>query len=259
MNSVIITTCVRDHVLLETSLLTFKTVRKGFPNASILVIDNDSVNSARAIVRREAEAIGAGHVQWQQRREHAEVFSRVIKPHFDPEYMKDGKGSIVFLDSDLIFYENCEGWEFPTALAGRYIPAHTSHYTKSLTSSRLHTSFLWVTPPKLREEIAGYRAGDVMNLEYAPIDFFRPQIIFANDGHPVFHDTCANLYHAVGGTEFSEAQLDAYTHIFCGSSSDIAKKYLPPEVAMGMSTLHHGALSNPDFLKGIWRAQTFET
>lgn len=245
MTTAIITTCVRKPEYLETATLTLRSVRVGFPNARIIVRDNASVRYDE--VRRRAAEIGALCVSSGERSSHHETFERAMMVPAKPE------DSLVFLDSDLIFYASCEDWTFDTLLAGYRVPTHRSHYTKCETVERLHTSFLWAYPHHVQNDAT---LKELSSFDFAPFNPYRPQLV-VTEGVPVFHDTCSQLYHVLGGTGFNTAQLDAYTHIFCGSSEDFAQRFLPEATFASMAEVHRLALEDPSALRGLHRQLTW--
>jgi hypothetical protein len=237
--TVVIITCLRKGANVETATLTFRTIRTGFPTAQIVVYDNGSEYELKQTVKSLAASVDAIWDDHYTRMPHAYCMSRIAKE----------RSNVVFVDPDVIFWKCCEDWEFPTALAGRYIPTHRSEYTKSRTISRLHTSFLWADHDRLLQELAAIGYED---REYAPAELWHPHMVYENC-IPTFYDTAANLYHCVGGTAFESKHLDSYDHIFCGSSFDVAAQHL--DHAKELMMVHHTALTNPSALRGLWKDQ----
>jgi hypothetical protein len=245
MNKVIITTCVIDMSMLETSLLTLKSIRVGFPNWEIEVVDNASIEPAIPEIIKRTKAVGAKLKRIRSRVEHSEVFETELTR---------SRGQIVFLDSDLIFYDNCENWRFDMGLAGRVIAERWGYYTKCVSVERIHTSFLWINTEVLRDQMSKLP----QNLEYAPNYFWKPQLVYFA-GKRRFYDTGAMLYQAVGGVSFSEKQLDAFTHIYHGSFMPTTALPLlsdfPEDKINKITMVHKLAITNPEQLKGLWRRQ----
>ena len=243
---VIVTVNVRKPELLETATLTLRSVRVGFPTAEIIVASTSRDVTFLDPLLSRTHAIGARYQEVPG--EHYRVLNKFTS---DPH--RYGQEQTIFLDSDLIFYENCEGWDFSRALAGHRIPEHVSHYTQCVTAGRLHTSFLVVNQIRLEEEL---NAAGVEVREFAPVHLWRPQMLY-HHARPMFYDTASNLFQAIGGAQFTPEQLDCYTHIFCGSARDVAKQHLPAETYRTMEAAHELALRAPNQLRGFWRQLTW--
>jgi hypothetical protein len=236
----ILATCRRPE-LAEMTELVFKTLRVGFPTASITVHLNgqcaDICIGITALCKKngaEIKKIATIHHRW---------IEQLVATIDEPFYI---------LDTDVIFYSSVEGWTFDTALAGFLIPEWQDEFAGAVTRSRLHPSLLYVDPLAVRKQLSEFRG-------VCPDSPFTP---FGNPFYPVclplnrkmfFHDTCSLLYHAIGGTPFTNEQKDAYFHFNFGTISDIVL----PRLSDGQKM--HGArrliLNNPEMGRGAWRFQ----
>lgn len=182
----------------------------------------------------------------------AEIVQGKGPTHFDwiRENIRTGEGKMVFIDGDMIFWENVEDWEFPTTLAGLHVPMMWNDFAKCISMPRLHTSFLWVKDAEtLREEIeAAYPLSFMESGEYCPCDPVSPRIQFHN-GHPIFWDTCANLYHMIGGTSFDEKQILSYEHLNSASFSKVMRERIGNP--HGFDILHKELVYTPEKLRGF--------
>ncbi len=247
----IIITCSRssDELTLATSTLTFDTIRKGFPNAQITVIDNNSCPEAFGVIRKKAEKCGVSLLSRLElkRKTHAEVIERTFKDYPNER--------LVLLDPDLIFWSSCEDWEFSQTLAGRFIPAHYNEYTKCMEVSRLHTSFLWINSVKqLYKDLEKTFKGT--NSQYSVVDLITPRVgFYANK--PMFWDTLAGAYQAIGGEPFTEKHLEFFDHLICGTGLDIVKSIgTLADKGKFLEDTHRLVLTgNLTQLKGLWRQQ----
>ena len=237
----VLATC-RDDSLLPFTLLVFSTLRTGFPTADIYVDGNGLKGKALTVVTAECERTGCTFHNIKPTIHHLWV-ERIATSFNDP---------MVFLDTDMILFESVEGWKFDTALAGWRIPEFNDEFTNARTRARLHTSLLFVDPVKLRAAIAEYS-------DKYPRTVFNP---FANLFHPLcvpfkggayFADTCSNLYHAVGGTPFTDRQLEAYHHLFFGTIPDVVLPRLKDGLLMAAARA--AIMANPVLGKGQWRTQ----
>lgn len=211
MNVYILATCRKPELWPMTALV-FKTVRVGFPTAKICVFNNDLSVEHRELLKAECEKVGA------------ELFGTICHPSIHhtwiEELVRREEEPFYVLDTDVVFYQNFERFVFETALAGWRIPEWRDEFTKTVTRARLHTSLLYINPKKVRAAVATYE-------QQFPVTPFNP---LANLFHPLclpfkgetyFYDTCAFLYHAIGGTAFTDEQKDCYFHMFFGTFSDL--------------------------------------
>lgn len=246
--TVYIVTCVRnDEPLTQaTATLTFHTLRIGFPNSPVVVIDNASTEKGYNNVKFLSEFAEVDMlVSWKERRTHAKIIDEVLNHNPDER--------IVLLDPDIIFWKSCEDWTFDTILAGRQIPVHLNEYTKCVEAGRLHTSFLWVDTYRSLFKKVFNEVYEGIHSEYSPVDLITPRVNFF-EGKPYFWDTMAPAYHAIGGTSFNEEHLDCYDHLYAGSALDIAKETFKNNDSL--TRVHELVLAGKlDKLKGIWRQQ----
>lgn len=241
----ILATC-RKPELLPYTLLVFQTLRVGFPTASVHVDVNkmapaelDKVLNACESVRATTQGVDTIHHQW---------IEKLVHETQHPFYL---------CDTDVIFYDNFEWFEpqFNAApLAGARIPEWRDEYAASITRSRLHTSLLWIDPVLVRKKLK--ECTDAL-----PKDPFVP---FVNPFYPLavpfkqkryFYDTCSLLYHTIGGTAFTESQLNTYSHLFFGTISDLVFPRLPKQEAVVMESERKRLLDNPSRGHGAWRSQ----
>jgi hypothetical protein len=216
------------------ALLTLKTIRVGFPNANITACWSCDENrmDGLASVRREMKEIchniGA----------HDSICG-ATNDKLVADLAKCENNPFAVIDSDVVFYENCEDYEPSGLIAGEFIPEFVCPIAKAVTASRLHTAFFVVNDPeKLRRAIElAYRP--VMP-KFCPFDPFAPVVTFDNQ-IPRFHDSCSVLYHAVGGEKFDDGMLKRFEHLYGGSYvtkgphlDRIRAAYENPETARGV-------------------------
>ena len=236
----ILTYCAHPALAYGT-LLVFKTLRTGFPNARIEVYDNGSHPEVRAQVERAAANVGASFM--------------AIKPcHFGLhlrwvllEREHDG-GPLVLLDPDVALWQDVEGWDFGDALmAGRLMPGFGKPGVASV-ASRLHPSHLWIpNVSTLRDELASRVP--------AGVDFESGSKPGA--GGLVFWDTLAALYDALSDrcVSFDTPNLDAYDHLFFGSHMPIFDCGDGAELAPFREAHRAAAMGDLPALRGLWRRQ----
>jgi hypothetical protein len=238
----VVTWCNRVDNLYGTTL-TFKTLRVGFPNARVHVIDNASLPVCRCAIRQCAESCGAVFTQLDRAIEHHEIIERTLK--------LQAEGTVIFLDPDLCFWTNVESWNFAELVAGRRIPKFACELTGCITHPRLHTSFLWIPDVEaLRRAILALRT------RYFNFEPFRP-VMFKLEGAWHRYDAAAILFSALEDQvhPFTDDELAAYDHLFCGTHFDVVAPTLGGRYADLFRRMHNQVQRDPLTLKGAWRMQ----
>lgn len=242
-------TYCQDQSNLYGTLLTFKTLRIGFPDASVHVIDNGSLSSVKPTIQKHALDVGATWTSLPSPSlRHCDIVQSLIMDN-------TGVDPIVFLDPDLIFWQDVSAWEFSAdvLVAGREIPSFHDPYTKTYTYKRLHSSFLWIPwPQSFRQKILS------LCEEYFDWQPFQPAM-FYRDGQWERFDMLASLYQVLLPSQmmrFTADHLDAYDHLFAGTHASIVKESIPAPFSERFADTHHMAEEgNLTELKGIWKEQ----
>jgi hypothetical protein len=238
----ILTYCAHPALAYGT-LLVFKTLRTGFPTATVEVFDNSSHPEVREQIRQACAEVGA---------EFTAMTPRHYADHLEWLLLERDHGAepLVLVDPDVIFWESVEGWKFGDAIAaGRLIPDQIEGHITSL--ARLHPSMFWVPDVhRLRQRVAAHAPG-------FPSGAVGPSSFIPKGGRSMLYDTLAPLYEAFRAEclAFGPEHLDCYDHIFHGS-------HLPINAGCGYDgfdaiTEPHTAAASGDLqaLRGIWRAQ----
>jgi hypothetical protein len=225
------------------STLIFKTLRLGFPTAEISIIDNASIPQARIEIGRQADACRARFYPLRQELPHAQFIENTLR--------NQAHGSAVFVDPDVCFWRSIERWRFDALMAGRLIPRHRCAITHTLTHARLHTSLLWISD--VAELLSACHGIWQTFASFSP---FRP-VAFCRDGQWERFDTGAALFHAFPERmhAFSDQELDAYDHLFCGAHLPYVLQRGDPEHASRLEELHRDVQHDHRALKGAWREQ----
>lgn len=237
---------IHSPAVAKTGTLFLSTIRTGFPTAEIFVYDNASIEPYASDLLCGHDELNLRCIRHFNRRHHARWIEQMVHDHC---------GELIIIDPDVIFWSSCEEWKWPQTIfpiGGFHIPDHWSEYANCLYASRLHTSFLWIKSTEvLRTEIAKKDLWPKCPIpDYFPQDLFMNQINYIN-GTPVFHDTCANLYHALGGWCFDETHLNCYDHLNCGSFLPWVENRFKQKEAF--REVHRLAIEDPQKLKGYWR------
>lgn len=217
----------------------------GFPTARVEVYVNDCpLLEVRVAIEKLSRDVGATFNH----------FEPPIRPQYFYNFpvMRGPVGTVVFVDPDITFWENVEGWHFDALLAGRLIPAFRCEVTKAFTHPRLHSSFLWI------EDIVALRNSitEVHKEGYFDFDPFNT-IVFKQGGDWHRFD-CGGILYSVFKDRmraFSERELNAYDHLFCGTHFDFVRPKLVGAYGKLFERLHDDVQKNPQSLKGAWKMQ----
>jgi len=101
----ILTFCRKMDLFYGTSLV-FKTLRAGFPNSRVIVVDNASVATARCEIGALVRETGCKHYQIEEPDvDHPEFLQTVLSAF---AASNGGDGALVFLDPDVCLWENAK-------------------------------------------------------------------------------------------------------------------------------------------------------
>ena len=229
-------TC-RHSKLVEMTSLVFRTIRVGFPKAKIVAELNGNHHPlieehlARATKSADCEMVAierTRHDAWV----HKQVWS--------------SDEPTVICDTDMVFYERMDTFEFEEPWAGMRIPTYFEPFTKTISVERLHTCLLFIRPDEVRDKLLRHDAR-FMKREFFPraMDYIGQRLVPIGSD-VLFYDTGATLYHAVGGSWFNAQQKDKFTHLNAGTWSDILN--MP-----ALTETHRLAIENPESVRGMWR------
>lgn len=135
-NRIFIMTYAPYHSLIPANLPALQTLRTGFPTANVTVVDNCSCSAAREIFRQ---------LSTQHGYRYQELTTRTFHHIFQYDIVSQGHGKVIFIDPDVVFFENCEHLavtqEALPIIRGRLIPAifGTTRPPLGLPVARAHT------------------------------------------------------------------------------------------------------------------------
>ncbi len=241
MNCHCLVTCLNPD-LLKSALLIFKTARTGFPREDIVVHGNGLEPDVLPIVRDACRLIGAQFVPIPQM-PHGAWIETLLASERDPFWI---------VDADVVFFSEVGHWfcsEDDVLFAGRYEPEYFEKWTQAIHVARLHPSLMWFNPTKLRAAMRGWpgRADFFRTVE---IELVRWSFVPLG-GRLYFHDTCAGLHQALGGTAFTDEQNAAFEHLFCGSYHDMIEKVGNDN----LRAMHREIFDDPARARGLWKVQ----
>lgn len=239
MNVHILATC-RDPEIAGGTKLVFDTLRVGFPDAHVTVYLNkecvENCDGMEALCQREEctiKYVDTIHHKW---------IESLVETETEP---------FVILDTDVIFWSKFELGFINRPTAGRYTPRFYCKFTKAFTMPRLHTSLMYINPTEVKREMRAVKAWFNQTRFNPIINPFYPVQIPDKD-KSLFFDTCALLYHAIGGQEFTEGQLETYDHLNAGTwVKELNKAY--PELKLVKA--HKEIYKNPELARGIGKVQ----
>lgn len=241
MTVFILATC-RCADLWPYTTLFIRTIRVGFPTATIVISGNGLTEDQDKLMDSGAKSVGATYLP-EGRTTHQDWIESLVKTQTEPFWI---------CDTDIIFYDSVETWRSDQALHGYLIPEFYDEFTRCITRSRLHTSLLRIDPLKLNREFDKYRDG-YHHSQFNPHSCVFSPLIVPLNGSKHFYDTCSMLYHAIGGAPFSDEQKDAYFHFHHGTFSDLVLPIISAGTKIG--EIRNDILENPLKGKGMWRTQ----
>jgi len=249
INVFILTYCRNLEQFYGTELI-FKTLRTGFPNARVRVVDNASVPEARAEVARLAKATDcAFETLASPGIEHHAFIENAVR---ESAHAHASGSAAVFLDPDVCLWRNCEDLLFDRPVAGMMVEAHNDDVMQCVTMARLHTSFLWISDAAaVMKRIESLRR---MHVDFRP---FMPFSVKLGDVW-LRYDTGASLYAAMPDACacFTDEHADYYDHLYAGSHLDLWNAVDSGDHGILLRQTHQWA-KNGDLraLRGIWRRQ----
>lgn len=243
----ILTTCLAPENL-DKTLMVFKTVRVGFPTADISVVDNASYASCVPDIEDAAHSVGASFHRLAERTEHGKFMAGVV----ERGHTLGNHSKIAFVDTDMVFWENCEDIDMGGALfGGRFIPRIET--ADAVHIARIHPSFLLISDvAQLHAEIEGVSHTWWTSQEFKPFEAH----CYVDNGKAVFVDACATLTGAMAycAYAFGPNELNRYDHLFLGTIPHMVGKLSLPEDIQGVISAGH-ALERLEDMKGLWRQQ----
>lgn len=235
----VLATCLNPAIIDGTRLV-FQTIRTGFPDARIMVWGNLLPRVIQENIRFLCASVGAEFVG-VNRTAHDYWISKLLDGATEPFWI---------CDTDMVFWGDVSGFPNPESLlCGRYEPAFLEPWSGTHKSERLHTSLLWFNPTPIKNAIREWFVKwHPKGFPFAPNADLIRQCYVPNgkDNPPIFNDTCAGLYNAIGGQAFSDDQNSAFEHLHCGVYSDRISFALP-----GILGVHKAIFENIAAAKGL--------
>lgn len=234
----VLATCL-NLSLLDNTIMVFRTLRTGFPTAKVWVWGNKLGVVESASVEAACKDVGAAYTP---------LHTRIAHDVWIEGLLDAAKEGFWVCDTDMVFWGAVEGFA-AGRMAGRLEPAFVEPWSKTHKAERLHTCLLWLDAPAIRAAVKEWL------LQWHPVGFpFFPEVqlvrqTFVPQGSgkpPLFYDTCAGLWQAIGGTAFTEAQNAAFGHLHCGTYADRIERALP-----GIGEVHRAVWPNLEAARGL--------
>ena len=228
--------------LIEYTTLVFRTLRVGFPTATVTVWLNNMGQAEESKLSRlcvagdnEARVCDYSHHEW------IEMLCGTEKEPF------------WICDTDVIFFESMEDYRFSGAISGWRIPEWDDEFTGCITRPRIHTCLMHIRPADLAEDIAAFKGSYNAMEDISPLPNLFAPLVVPMDGRHYFYDVCGMLHHAVIGEAFTDEIKDKFFHFNFGTISD----RVLPHVKDGknMAAAREMVLNDPQLGRGAWRLQ----
>lgn len=209
---------LNDASLEQNSLLVFNSIRTGFPNGWLCVYGNNLEIKFSNHVRKITERLKGEYIQLGET-SHDQWIEWLIS---------DGIAPFWIVDTDVIFHANMQNEISDKALLGRYEPEFKEPWTNTIRVHRLHTCVMRISPMRLNQQLKHWLA------ELHPKGFpftigseFIQQHYVPTANVPLFYDTLAGAYNAIGGEAFSEEVNTKFDHLNCGTYANAIESVLP--------------------------------
>ncbi len=222
------------------TLLTFKTLRIGFPKANVTVWGNGLSAQSDRIIHAAARCVDCAYIA-SPATSHDKWCAFLLESSKEPFWLAD---------TDLVFHRSVEDFASDKDyLVGRFESPFLEPWSKTQKVARLHTSLLWINPSLVNELVRRWM------WKWHPNGFpFAPQIELVRQHYlpqgenraPLFYDTMAGLYQAIGGRSFTEEQNEAFDHLHCGTYVHRMNNAVP-----GLRQAHEAIYQNAISAKSI--------
>lgn len=244
---------VRKAELLPAATLVFRTLRRGFPEAQIFAWGNGLAAGHQEVIEGCVKAVG-GVYQALPATSHDIWIEALLQREMKPFWI---------CDTDVVFFHDLESWfgRHPQRpITGRFEPEFLEEWTGTRHMARLHTCVMRLDPVAVRAAMRAWvcRFPKPWRCS-AEFPFVRQTFVPRNTGpaaqEVMFYDTCAGLWHSVGGRPFSEGENECFEHLHCGTYVDLMAKPGEPGPGQGLQALHAEVYRDPERARGIRKQQ----
>jgi len=248
----ILVTC-RKAEMLPAATLVFKTVRVGFPDAPIRVCLNQAYRQEWPY-QWEEQIRGAMKAAKPERIltcaiAHDSWISALIEVERNPFWI---------CDADVAFWKEFKHEPDGSALAGVRVPSFFEPWTRTQYRERLHTCLMRIDPLAFRESCLDFKQSFPLEPFKPRIDYvyqqWQPELTEGEIGMKRvvhFYDTLAMAWHAFGGQEFTQAQIESFDHLNCATYADL----IAPSLDFDILGAHKAIYENIELARGSWGKQ----
>lgn len=240
---------VRKPELMRAATLVFQTLRVGFPDADVVVWGNALTYQAMAHLSRFAEAVG-GRLQNLPPTSHDRWIESLLQSQTEGFWI---------CDTDVVFTADLESRTrtrtTTSTMMGRFEPEFLEEWTGTRHMARLHTAVMWLDAPRLRGKIREWMCRipmpwrntaefDLVRQHFVPLARAATALRARGDRREtLFYDSCAGLWHALGGRAFKDEENACFEHLHCATYVDCMNHE-------GLQAFHQRAYANPKSIAG---------
>lgn len=237
----------RNAKLVEASMLVFRTIRVGFPDAPIIVYGMAPDMGALLQIENKAREVGARWADISRLRlgHHDEWIALLLHRHHKPFWI---------CDTDVVFWRKFEFESTHQALAGVLVPEFYEPWTQTQYRARLHTCLMRIDPQRFQANCDFYRRR-CAQMPFEPrINFVHQQFQPERRGDErvdYFYDTLAMAWHAFGGQAFTQEQIESFDHLNCATYADL----IGPSLDFPIEEAHRAIYEDHTCARGLWARQ----
>jgi hypothetical protein len=231
---------------LPAATLVFRTLRIGFPRGLVHLHMRSDISCRQEILDAAAPAgVGKVHLIPDERVRHDEWLEKLIHRETEPFWI---------CDTDVVFWNRFRHQPDGSALAGVRVPSFCEPWTGTRYRERLHPCLMRIDPHAFR--VAHKRFLD----RFPPEPFqpymepicqqWQPERVNGRVIHH-FYDTLAMAWHAFGGQEFTQEQIESFDHLNCATYADL----IAPSLDFDILGAHKAIYQDHHLARGSWARQ----
>lgn len=241
---------VRKPELLPAAALVFRTVRVGFPEQDLVVWGNGLDPVWAGMVASWTQQVGGTFRNLGGYVSHDAWIEGAIQREMEPFWI---------CDTDVVFFDKMHQPEAVVMMAGRHEPEFSEQWTRTRYMERLHTCVMYLDPSQARQGMREWLCRFPKPWRYtAEFPFIRQNFVPVaaaprRSAEVLFYDTCAGLWHSVGGQPFSEEENGAFEHLHCATYVDCIDPRLPG--VKELAAQHAAIYRDPQLARGLFGRQ----
>jgi hypothetical protein len=229
---------VHDHV---PNLLAIDSVRIGYPDSKVIVVDTASCKTVQEALEDGSEWLDYDFVTTDAAT-YSDALEQIVRSH------AKSTNPIAIVSSTVRFWSRCDRWTVDGLIAGRHIPSHINEQGDVVLSHLHHSHLLIPRPDALSREIRK------LQHEAPDINLFAPHTPYTG-GQWERYEIAGRLVEALGvkAQALTDEQLEAFDFLPYGQNfREIPDKASPLRRAE-LVDLYWRVRANPAELQGAWR------